>query len=156
VGTGPDPHDHAPGPAQRQGHPAPGSRRASNEADTAIFMAQSTGHPFQVPDEVARWSVHDMTAVPGFGRSLRAVERRGFRDGVAIHVPVTVAPSAPRDRVLLPLMARRRRHLPPQTRWLTPSGLGPIPMFDDPEAVSNLLLQASSSSAAVGAGTTTR
>jgi pimeloyl-ACP methyl ester carboxylesterase len=132
---------------------APGGPRT--KLTTAMVMAQSTGHPFHVPDELARRSVHDMAAAPGFGASLRALERRGFRDGAAIHVPVTVAFGS-RDRVLLPFMARRRKQLPPQTRWLRPSSLGHIPMFDDPEAVAAILLEASSSSAAVGAGATTR
>jgi pimeloyl-ACP methyl ester carboxylesterase len=45
-----------------------------------------------------------------------------------------------RDRVLLPGVARRRDQLPDQTRWVTLSGCGHVPMFDDPTAVAELLL----------------
>jgi hypothetical protein len=43
--------------------------------------------------------------------------------------------------VLLPGVARRRDELPDQTRWVTLSGCGHIPMFDDPQAVVDLLLR---------------
>ncbi len=45
-----------------------------------------------------------------------------------------------RDRVL-PGVARRRDELPDQTRWVTLSGCGHVPMFDDPQAVVDLLLR---------------
>ena len=62
-------------------------------------------------------------------------------DGAAITVPVTVAFGS-RDRVLLPKVARRRDQLPDQTRWVTLFECGHIPMFDDPAATADLLLQA--------------
>jgi pimeloyl-ACP methyl ester carboxylesterase len=92
-----------------------------------------------------------MAAAPGFRKSLRAAERRSFRDGTAIRVPVTVAFGS-RDRVLPPVIARRRSPLPAQTRWIKLAGLGHIPMFDDPETVATLLLDASRSGAAANAG----
>jgi pimeloyl-ACP methyl ester carboxylesterase len=55
---------------------------------------------------------------------------------------VTVAFGS-RDRVLLPGVARRRDQLPDQTRWVTLSGCGHVPMFDDPAATADLLLHAS-------------
>jgi pimeloyl-ACP methyl ester carboxylesterase len=122
---------------------------------TALFMALASGHPFQVPEEIARRSVHDMAAAPGFAKTLRAAERRCFRDGAAIHVPVTVAFGS-RDRALLPGLARWREELPLHTRWLEPSGLGHIPMFDDPEAVATLLLDSSRPGVAVGVGEAVR
>jgi hypothetical protein len=48
-----------------------------------------------------------------------------------------------RNRVLLPLMARRRAELPEQTRWQKIPGCGHIPMFDDPGAVAALLTESS-------------
>jgi pimeloyl-ACP methyl ester carboxylesterase len=113
----------------------------------ALFMAQATGHPFQVPEAVARRSIHDLADAPGFAKALRAAERHGFRDGADIDVPVTVAFGS-RDRVIPPVIARRRKQLPAQTRWIRPSGWGHIPMFDRPEAVASFLLDSSRSSAA--------
>jgi pimeloyl-ACP methyl ester carboxylesterase len=54
---------------------------------------------------------------------------------------VTVAFGS-RDRVLLPGVARRRDELPNQTRWVSLSGCGHVPMFADPAAVVELLLAA--------------
>ena len=82
-----------------------------------------------------------MATAPGFRETLRALEKRQFEDGAAITVPVTVAFGS-RDRVLLPKVARRRDQLPDQTRWVTLSECGHIPMFDDPEATADLLLGA--------------
>jgi pimeloyl-ACP methyl ester carboxylesterase len=55
-------------------------------------------------------------------------------------------------RVLLPKLARRRDQLPDQTRWVTLSECGHIPMFDDPEATADLLLGASDPATAPGLG----
>ena len=83
-----------------------------------------------------------MATAPGFRETLPALEKTQFEDGAAITVPVIVAFGSP-DRVLLPKVARRRDQLPDQTRWVTLSECGHIPMFDDPEATADLLLQAS-------------
>jgi hypothetical protein len=39
-----------------------------------------------------------------------------------------------------PVVARRRKELPPHTRWVKIAGAGHIPMFDDPRSVAALLL----------------
>jgi pimeloyl-ACP methyl ester carboxylesterase len=121
-------------------------RRATPDApqhrlSKALMIGQATGHPFQVPDDVVRTAVHDMATAPGFRETLRGAERRSFRDGTDISVPVIVAFGS-RDRVLLPLVARRRSQLPPQTRWLKLPGCGHIPMFENPRMVTALLLEA--------------
>jgi pimeloyl-ACP methyl ester carboxylesterase len=64
---------------------------------------------------------------------------------------VTV-PFGSRDRVLLPGVARRRDQLPDQTRWVTLSGCGHVPMFDDPTATADLLLSASNPATACALG----
>jgi pimeloyl-ACP methyl ester carboxylesterase len=103
-----------------------------------LSLIQASGHPFKLPYEPVHTAVHDMAAAPGFRETLRALEKRQFEDGAAIKVPVTVAFGS-RDRVLLPGVARRRNELPDQTRWVTLSGCGHVPMFDDPQAVVDLL-----------------
>jgi pimeloyl-ACP methyl ester carboxylesterase len=114
--------------------PAAPRRRLSR----ALATITVSGHPFRVPYEPVRTTVHDMATAPGFRETLRALERARFTDGAAITVPVTVAFGS-RDRVLLPLVARRRDELPEQARWVTLPGAGHVPMWDDPDAVVDLL-----------------
>lgn len=113
-----------------------------NRVVRGVTLAQVSGHPFGLPYEPVRTAIHDMAAAPGFRAALRGLEKRRFEDGAAITVPVTVAFGS-RDRVLLPLVARRRDQLPDQTRWVTLPGCGHLPMFDDPGATADLLLRAS-------------
>jgi pimeloyl-ACP methyl ester carboxylesterase len=113
---------------------APKSRTAR-----ALFMAQVSGHPGRVPYESANRAVHDMARAPGFRETLRAAESTSFRGAADIDVPVTVAFGS-RDRVLPPVLARRRRQLPAHARWIEIIGSGHIPMFDDPVSVVALLL----------------
>jgi pimeloyl-ACP methyl ester carboxylesterase len=108
----------------------------------ALFMAQLSGHPSKVPYAMANQAIHDMASAPGFWETLHGAERTGFRNGAAIHVPVTVAFGA-RDRVLPPVVARRRGQLPPQARWIEIKQAGHVPMFDQPGAVVALLLHGS-------------
>ena len=108
----------------------------------ALFMGQLTGHPSKVSYAMANQAIHDMATAPGFRETLHAAERTGFRNGAAIHVPVTVA-FGTRDRVLPPVLTRRRSQLPPQTRWIEIKQAGHVPMFDQPGAVVALLLHAS-------------
>jgi pimeloyl-ACP methyl ester carboxylesterase len=75
------------------------------------------------------------------------MEQRRFEDGAAITAPVTIAFGS-RDRVLLPGIARHRDQLPDHTRWVTLAGCGHIAMFDDPQAVTDLLLAATHSDTA--------
>jgi len=106
-----------------------------------LSMIQASGHPFRLPYEPVRTAVHDLAAAPGFREILRAMEQRRFEDGAAITAPLTIAFGS-RDRVLLPGIARHRDQLPDHTRWVTLAGCGHIPMFDDPHAVTDLLLAA--------------
>jgi pimeloyl-ACP methyl ester carboxylesterase len=108
----------------------------------ALLMAQLSGHPAKVPYAMANQAIHDMATAPGFREILHAAERTGFRNGAAIRVPVTVAFGS-RDRVVPPVLARRRGQLPPQTRWIEIKQAGHVPMFDQPGAVVALLLHAS-------------
>jgi pimeloyl-ACP methyl ester carboxylesterase len=108
----------------------------------ALFMATASGKPFSVPYEPTRQAVADMASAPGFAQTLRALEKRRFRDGATIGVPVTIAFGS-RDRVLLPGSARRRTELPDHARLLTLRKCGHLAMFDAPHVVAALLLEAS-------------
>jgi pimeloyl-ACP methyl ester carboxylesterase len=104
-----------------------------------LFMLQLSGHPSKVSYSLAQQAVQDMANAPGFQETLRATERTGFRDGSDIDVPVTVAFGS-RDRVLPPVITRRRSQLPSHTRWIEITGAGHVAMFDDPRSVAALLL----------------
>jgi pimeloyl-ACP methyl ester carboxylesterase len=113
---------------------APQSRTAR-----ALFTAQIAGKPFQMPYAPVHDAVRAMATAAGFRETLRGLEKTRFRGGAEITVPVTVA-FGTRDRVLLPGVARRRKELPAQTRWVRLRGCGHVPMFDDPKATAALLL----------------
>jgi pimeloyl-ACP methyl ester carboxylesterase len=121
----------------------------------AFAASQVSGHPFRVPYQPARDSVHAMAEAPGFRETLRALEKERFTGGSEITVPVTVA-FGTRDRVLLPGVARHRDELPAQTRWVRLRGCGHVPMVDDPDATADLLLRASDPDTAAELGTPVR
>ena len=107
----------------------------------ALAASQVSGHPFRVPYGPARDTIAAMAEAPGFRETLRALVRTRFAGGAEITVPVSVA-FGTRDRVLLPVVSRRRKELPAQTRWVRLRGCGHVPMFDDPRATADLLLAA--------------
>ena len=117
----------------------------------ALAAIQVSGHPFRVPYLPARDAIHAMASAPGYRETLRALEKERFTGGAEITVPVTVA-FGTRDRVLLPVVARRRDQLPDQTRWVRLRGCGHVPMVDDPAATAALLLQASDPATAPALG----
>lgn len=114
-------------------------RAPKNRLTRALAASQVSGHPFRVPYGPARDTIAAMAEAPGFRETLRALVKTRFTGGADITVPVTVA-FGTRDRVLLPLVSRRRKELPPQTRWVTLQGLGHVPMFDDPATTAELVL----------------
>jgi pimeloyl-ACP methyl ester carboxylesterase len=122
-----------------------------NRLTRGLSFIQASGHPSDLPYEPVKTAIHDMATAPGFRETLHALEKRQFEDGAAITVPVTVAFGS-RDRVLLPKVARRRDQLPDQTRWVTLSGCGHVPMFDDPQAVVDLLLASTDPATAAALG----
>ena len=89
-----------------------------SRAGRALAASQVSGHPFHVPYQPARDTVHAMASAPGFRETLRALEKERFTGGGEITVPVTVAWGT-RDRVLLPGVARHRDQL-------RPDALGPV------------------------------
>jgi pimeloyl-ACP methyl ester carboxylesterase len=111
------------------------------KAARALFMAQMSGHPARVPYQAANRVIHDMATAPGFWDTLWAAERTGFHGGAGITVPVTVA-FGTRDRVLPPMLARRRSQAPRHARWVEITGAGHLAMIDDPRSVVALLLHA--------------
>lgn len=74
-----------------------------------------------------------------FDETMAAVSR--FSAGRDITAPITVA-FGTRDW-LLTRDCQYHDELPEHTRWLHPAGWGHVPMWDDPAAVSELILEAS-------------
>jgi pimeloyl-ACP methyl ester carboxylesterase len=75
------------------------------------------------------------------GRAFEAVARAGlrYRFRGAPSVPVTVAWGT-RDRILPYRQAALARHLLPQARHVDLDGCGHVPMHDDPELVTSVIL----------------
>lgn len=92
----------------------------------------------RMPAEAAIEATRDFVNSVGFDHTFRSASR--FTDGQEIKVPVTIAFGT--HDILLPSKARLRDELPPQTRWLEPTGWGHVPMWKDPQGVSELILSA--------------
>jgi pimeloyl-ACP methyl ester carboxylesterase len=101
------------------------------------ILAGSVGHPERVPPADAARLVRAYGRAPGFA-AVNAAMRAGTFTGLdRIAIPVTLAwPQLDR-------LVGRPRHLPPGVRSVTLTDCGHIPTWDDPAAVSALLLAGS-------------
>ena len=70
---------------------------------------------------------------------LRTARRRSFRDGQSINVPVTIAYGT-HERIVRPSSGQFRDQLPPHTRWIELPGCGHVPMSDDPDLITQTIL----------------
>jgi pimeloyl-ACP methyl ester carboxylesterase len=116
--------------------PLAGPLTRSARARRAI-LAGSVGHPERVPPADAARLVRAYGRAPGFPAVNAAMRAGTFRDLDRITVPVTLAWPA------LDRLVARPRHLPPAVRSVTLTDCGHIPTWDDPAAVSALLLAGS-------------
>ena len=104
-----------------------------------LILGQTHGRPWRMTAEQARRTIADVGGCVGFDATLAATSACRYRAGVPIEAPVTVAFGS-RDLILL---ARRSRHLdqlPAGTLVRTLPGCGHVPMFDDPAAVTDLII----------------
>ncbi len=92
----------------------------------------------RMPAEDAVRAVNDVATSTAFEETFEQT-RAPFIGGQDIAVPVTVA-FGDRDW-LLTSESRRRNELPSHTNWVEPRGWGHVPMWVDPEGVSQLILQ---------------
>jgi pimeloyl-ACP methyl ester carboxylesterase len=120
-------------------------KRAPRLADGLLHSPIGRTVAFALPMTSRGWRIDSAEAVAigkvfreaaEFDSTLAAAER--FTGGSRIRVPVTVA-FGTRDW-LLTRSCQHREELPAQTRWLRPRGWGHVPMWDDPEAVAQLIL----------------
>jgi pimeloyl-ACP methyl ester carboxylesterase len=106
---------------------------------TVLMSGLAGARPWRMPAEAAVAAGRAFAAAPGFDAAYRASGRDRFRGGQTITVPVTVAYGS-RD-VLISKSHRQRDQLPSHTRWLTLRGCGHVPMWDDPEQVTRVILE---------------
>jgi len=98
-------------------------------------------HPSRVPADHA---IGDYAAFcyarPALAELLAAASP--FTNEIPPHLPVTIAWGA-RDLVLPPWQAEIARQKLPTAEHIMMSGVGHVPMFDDPEFVAQILLRGS-------------
>jgi pimeloyl-ACP methyl ester carboxylesterase len=106
-------------------------------AGRRVLLAGSVAVPDRVPPRAAAHLVRAYATAPGFTAANEAMRASRFVGLEQIQVPVTLA-WPQHDR----LVARPRR-LPGNTRSVVLKGCGHIPMWDDPAAVAQVLLDGS-------------
>jgi pimeloyl-ACP methyl ester carboxylesterase len=102
-----------------------------------LVLGGKVAHPERVPRQAALRLVKAYVTAPGFGGA-NAAMRSGVFSGIEeIEVPVTLA-WGELDRVVRP-----PKRSPPGVRTVVLRGCGHVPMWDDPEQVASVLLEAS-------------
>lgn len=106
----------------------------SSERGRALLLAVSVAHPERVPPAEALHLVRSYATAPGLPAANDAMRAGRFESLDALDVPVTLAwPEF--DRLIA-----RPPVLPPNTRSVVLRDCGHIPMWDDPEQVSDVIL----------------
>jgi pimeloyl-ACP methyl ester carboxylesterase len=116
------------------------SRLVTYRLGRILVLAQTHGRPARLTSEYARTAIQAMGSSPGFDAALRATATRGYLATAPVSTPVTVAFGS-RDRLLLRRQSRHLDQLPAGTRVEVLPGCGHVPMADDPDAVTALIIQ---------------
>jgi pimeloyl-ACP methyl ester carboxylesterase len=114
------------------------SRLVATRVGRNMVLRQTHGRPGNLAPNEARAAIGAMAGGSGFDATLSATARRRYVATGPIDVPVTVAFGS-RDLLLL----RRSRYLselPPHAQHVTLPQCGHVPMYDDPCAVSTLII----------------
>ena len=106
---------------------------------TLAFAVPVSSHAAKIPALEALAITRTFAKAEAFDDTMAAVSR--FTGGRGINAPITIAFGS-RDW-LLTRDCQRHDELPEHTRWLHPAGWGHVPMWDDPTAVSELILEGS-------------
>lgn len=111
-----------------------------------LVLAQTHGHPARVSADHARMEVQEFGFCTGFEPTFKATLPIHYRypGGWPVDAPVAVA-FGTRDLVLLPRQSRHVDQLPPGTRVVSLPGCGHIPMPEDPVAVTDFIVRATTS-----------
>ena len=102
-----------------------------------LALLGTVAHPERVPAEDARQIIRDYAMAPGFTTANNAMRASHFTRLAEIDVPVTLG-WCDRDRLV-----RRPRALPANVTERVLRDCGHLPMWDSPEQVAQLLLDAS-------------
>jgi pimeloyl-ACP methyl ester carboxylesterase len=113
-------------------------RLVNIRAGRVLILGQTHGRPAQMTAEQARRTIRALGRCPGFDAALQATTQRRYLSGSALDIPIAVAFGS-RDHILLPSQSRHLDQLPPHTRLSELPGCGHIPMFDAPDAVTELI-----------------
>jgi pimeloyl-ACP methyl ester carboxylesterase len=110
-----------------------------------LTFSHLAARPWRIPPDQAAGALRNLANCPGFETTFEAIE--DFRwSGPEPSCPVTVA-WGEKDRILIySRQAPRARRRLPSARHVTLTGCGHVPTWDDPEQVTRVLLDASSSS----------
>lgn len=105
----------------------------------ALALSATVAHPERVPPHAALAMVRTYARAPGFKAANAAMRAGRFVDASRLDIPVTVA-WGERDRLV------RRHELPARgVRVVVLRDCGHIPTWDDPDQVTRVLLEGSSS-----------
>lgn len=105
-----------------------------------FVLSRSMAHPERISRLEAAELIRGYLDAPLFGAANDAMRAGVFEHEDAIDVPVTLAWGTDDEIVGRPSRTRR----PPGARYLEPDGWGHTPMWDDPDGVAELILEASS------------
>jgi pimeloyl-ACP methyl ester carboxylesterase len=123
-------------------------RALRSESGRTRLLRGMVAKPLNLTEEEARDLIETYNSTTTFTKHLAQTRRARFRDGASIDVPVTVAWGG--DERLIPEKARQQDELPPHTRTVTLPDCGHIPFWDDPEGVSRMILDATTSRDSLG------
>jgi pimeloyl-ACP methyl ester carboxylesterase len=110
----------------------------------ALTFGQVTAHPTRISPADGAATLRELAGAAWFDDTLSTITSEHFSGGEQIRVPVTIA-WGERDRLLLPRQAPRAARAIPGARAVMLSGCGHVPMYDDPEQVTRVLLEGSKS-----------
>jgi pimeloyl-ACP methyl ester carboxylesterase len=108
-------------------------------AGRRALLGSVVARPDRVPPAAATHLVRGYTTAPGFVATNAAMRAATFRGLERVRAPVTLA-WPEHDRLVA-----RPAYLPPAVHNRVLRGCGHVPMWDEPEHVANLLLEASAS-----------
>jgi len=110
------------------------------------FLRTTIGHPERLSAKEGRELIVDWLNAPGYDAANAEMRSHVFEHPELVRVPTTIAWGA-LDRLVRP---PRPERMPPGARYVELPGVGHTPTWDDPELVTRLILEASSSQASSG------
>ena len=109
-----------------------------------LLMQRNFARPQQIPPGAAVELARTFAKTASLPVHLRETRRARFQDGRGLDLPLTVA-WGDRERSI-PAKARLKDELPAHTHYVTLENCGHMAMWDDPDCVAELILQATAPS----------